>query len=167
MGNVVKRHDIGAFKYRLYCTLITGSQLLTFLPSRNSSWMWWRRYVWRGGHTWWGGGLCGEGVAYLVKGGCVRWGMCVTKGGMHGKGGIHGRGCMWQRGYAWLVCVAGETATAADGMHPTGMHSCLWIYTVSKTQKRYFAICSDTLDSAASINQYVLNVIRFECKEYR
>ena len=29
-------------------------------------------------------------------------------------GGLHGRG----------VCVAGETATAADGTHPTGMHSC-------------------------------------------
>ena len=29
-------------------------------------------------------------------------------------GGVHGRG----------VCVAGETATAADGTHPTGMHSC-------------------------------------------
>ena len=22
------------------------------------------------------------------------------------------------------ACVAGETATVADGMHPTGMHSC-------------------------------------------
>ena len=22
------------------------------------------------------------------------------------------------------MCVAGETATAADGRHPTGMHSC-------------------------------------------
>ena len=25
------------------------------------------------------------------------------------------------------ACVAGETATAADGTHPTGMHSCLQI----------------------------------------
>ena len=33
-------------------------------------------------------------------------------GGIH-DGGVHGRG----------ACVAGETATAADGMHPTGMHS--------------------------------------------
>ena len=23
------------------------------------------------------------------------------------------------------ACVAGETATAAGGMHPTGMHSCI------------------------------------------
>ena len=28
-------------------------------------------------------------------------------------------GCAWQG-----VCVAGEIATAAGGMHPTGMHSC-------------------------------------------
>ena len=50
-------------------------------------------------------------------------------------GGIHGRGHAWQgghagdvrgRGRAWRgLCVTGETATAADGTHPTGMHSCL------------------------------------------
>ena len=33
---------------------------------------------------------------------------------MHGKGGMHGK----------RACMAGETATAADGTHPTGMHSC-------------------------------------------
>ena len=49
--------------------------------------------------------------------------------------GVHGRGCAWQgdawQGDAWQgVCVwqgryfAGETATAADGSQPTGMHSC-------------------------------------------
>ena len=28
-------------------------------------------------------------------------------------------------GHAWQeVCVAGEMATEADGMHPTRMHSC-------------------------------------------
>ena len=31
------------------------------------------------------------------------------------RGGMHGRG----------TCVAGEMATAADGTHPTGMHSCV------------------------------------------
>ena len=42
-------------------------------------------------------------------------GMCVWHGGMHGSGG-----------YAWQgACVTGDTATAADGTHPTGMHSCL------------------------------------------
>ena len=50
-------------------------------------------------------------------------------------GGMHGRGCVWQGGmygrggrHAWRggggACVAGEMATAADGMHPTGMFSC-------------------------------------------
>ena len=37
------------------------------------------------------------------------------KGGMHGKGG-----CVCGGG----ACMAEETATAADGTHPTGMHSC-------------------------------------------
>ena len=56
------------------------------------------------------------------------------------QGGVHGRGVhVWQRWYVWqgtclvegcawrgggAACVAGETATAADGTHPTGMHSC-------------------------------------------
>ena len=39
---------------------------------------------------------------------------------MHGREGMCGGGCAW-RG----ACEAGETATAADGRHPTGMHSCL------------------------------------------
>ena len=41
-------------------------------------------------------------------------GVCVVKGHVY-RGGMHGRG----------ACVAGETATAADGTHPTGMHSCV------------------------------------------
>ena len=75
----------------------------------------------------------------------------LLRGGVHGRGmhgrGVHGRGtCMagghawqgdkhgrghaWQGGHVWWglcmvgVGVAGETATAADGTHPTGMHSC-------------------------------------------
>ena len=39
----------------------------------------------------------------------------MWQGGVCGGGGVHGR-----EG----ACVAGETATAADGTHPTGMHSC-------------------------------------------
>ena len=27
-------------------------------------------------------------------------------------------------------CMAGETATAADGMHPTGMHSCFVVFLI-------------------------------------
>ena len=34
------------------------------------------------------------------------------------QGDVHGRG-------GGGACVAGETATAADGTHPAGMHSCL------------------------------------------
>ena len=36
-------------------------------------------------------------------------------------GVVRPRGACAARG----ACVAGETATAADGTHPTGMHSCL------------------------------------------
>ena len=49
---------------------------------------------------------------------------------MHGRGcmagGMCGRGHVWQGGHAWQggTCMAGEMATAADGMYPTGMHSC-------------------------------------------
>ena len=49
----------------------------------------------------------------------------------HGKracmvGGMH-VGDAWQRGVhgGGLLYVAGEMATAADGTHPTSMHSCL------------------------------------------
>ena len=46
---------------------------------------------------------------------------------MAGSMGMCGRGCARQE--AWVcvaggTCVAGEMATAADGMHPIGMHSC-------------------------------------------
>ena len=59
------------------------------------------------------------------------WWVCVWQGGMHG-GGLHSQGaCMaggMQGGRAGVwqgACMAREMATAADGMHPTGMHSCL------------------------------------------
>ena len=64
-------------------------------------------------------------------------GACVARG-------MHGQGHVWQGGHVWhgvcmagrLVwqgacmagggaCMAGETAAAADGMHPTGMYSCI------------------------------------------
>ena len=48
-----------------------------------------------------GGGMCGGGHAWQ--------GVCMA-------GGVHGREGAW---------VAGETVAAADGMHRTGMHSCL------------------------------------------
>ena len=57
----------------------------------------------------------------MVRGGCV-----------HGPGGVHGPGCAWSGG-CMVGGVPGEdtpppTATAADGTHPTGMHSCIGIF---------------------------------------
>ena len=59
------------------------------------------------------------------QGSCMALGEGVWQRGMHGwcgRGacmGVCGRGaCMAG------ACMAGEMATAADGMHPTGMHSC-------------------------------------------
>ena len=43
----------------------------------------------------------------MAKGACVA-------------GGMHSRGCVWWGG----ACLAAETATAANGTPPTGMHSC-------------------------------------------
>ena len=68
-------------------------------------------------------GMCGGGV----HGRRCAWqeGMCIggvwRGGGVHGRRGMHGRG----RGHTWCGGVAGETATAEDGTHPTGIHSCL------------------------------------------
>ena len=53
--------------------------------------------------------------------------VCVVKGDMHSKGACMVRGDMHGRG----AYVAGETATAADGTHPTGMHSCYKAFCVS------------------------------------
>ena len=48
-------------------------------------------------------------------------GMCGKGGeGMHGRGVCGGGGGMHGRG----ACVAGKTAIAVGGTHPTGMHSC-------------------------------------------
>ena len=56
------------------------------------------------------GAMCGRGA-------------CMVRG-VHGMGGICGRG-MHSRGHAWWEggCVAGETATPAEGVYPTGMYS--------------------------------------------
>ena len=64
------------------------------------------------------------------------WGACMVKGGGHAwqrVGGMCGGGGMHDRGvHCGGACVAGEMATAAEGTHPTGMHSslfvCLFIY---------------------------------------
>ena len=59
------------------------------------------------------GGVCMAGCmcgrVYVWQGACMA-------GGLWGGGGHHA----WQE-----ACVAGEKATAADSVHPTGMHSCV------------------------------------------
>ena len=85
------------------------------------------------------GGMHGRGHAWQ--------GACVAGGG-----GMHGRGCAWQgahvaggmhgRGHAWQgrmrvegACMTGETATAVDGTHPTGMHSCFAFFVETENIK--------------------------------
>ena len=91
----------------------------------HSSWHAWQGVCTTGGHTWQGGhawqgacmavGACMVGCAWQQE--HVWQGVCMV--GHAWQGGICGWGCASQRG-----CMAGETATAVDGMHPTGMHSC-------------------------------------------
>ena len=62
-------------------------------------------------------GCAWQGVC-VARGACMVWeGMCMTGGGTAWQGGMHGR---WGEG----SCMAGEMATAVDGTHPTGRHSC-------------------------------------------
>ena len=66
-----------------------------------------------------GVGMCGNGHVWqrhAWQGACL--GVCMA-GGHAWQGGMCGGGCAWQG-----ACVATEMATAADGMHPTGMHYC-------------------------------------------
>ena len=60
------------------------------------------------------GGMCGEGGHTWQKG------VCVCGGGMCGREACMAGGHVWQG-----ACIAGETATAVDGTHPTGMYSFL------------------------------------------
>ena len=71
----------------------------------------------------------------VKEGACMVKGVCVVKG-VHGEGACMVKGlCMMKRGscmtgghaWWWGACTAGETAAAADGTHPTGMHSCFKI----------------------------------------
>ena len=48
--------------------------------------------------------------------------VCMAKGAMYGEGACVAGVCM-VRGH---VCIARGMATAGDGTHSTGMHSCLY-----------------------------------------
>ena len=67
------------------------------------------------GHAW-QGGMHGRGQGGHAWQGVCEVGVCMVGGGVHGRGQ---GACMSGRGVR-----AGETATEADGTHPTGMHSC-------------------------------------------
>ena len=76
------------------------------------------------------GGMSGRVACVAMHGGGHAW-----QGGMHSGGGMCGRWHAWQEGCeargAWMArgaCMAGETATAADATHPTGMHSWLRLW---------------------------------------
>ena len=90
------------------------------------------------GHAWQGVYIVG-GHAWQEE--CMAWGACMA-GGTWMTGGqawqrvcmageMHGRGHVQQREACMVgvgACMAGDTATAADGTHPTRMHSCLKKY---------------------------------------
>ena len=57
----------------------------------------------------------------------VHGGACMVNGDVRGKRGLAMSEvvCMVKRGMCGGgACMTGETATPADGTHPTGMHSC-------------------------------------------
>ena len=47
---------------------------------------------------------------------------------MHGKETHGWQGACMAGEHVWWEAMAVETATAADGMHPTGMHSCFFMF---------------------------------------
>ena len=72
-------------------------------------------------------------VGACMAGGMHDRGTCVA-GGMCGKGACMVGACMVGVMHGMGSCTAGETATAADGMHPTGMYSCYFFF-ISKIYK--------------------------------
>ena len=76
-------------------------------------------------------GVHGPGEVVHGSGGCMVLGGCVHGPGgcVHGPGGVHApRGDPWSGGLHVPGGVPGgdpTTATAANGTHLTGMHSCL------------------------------------------
>ena len=78
--------------------------------------VWWGHAWW--GHAWWG--------VYVDGGACVAGGVCGGGGGG--------------------PCVAGETATAEDGTHPTGMHSCILVHNKIKRITCYYNFARPILD---------------------
>ena len=106
------------------------------------------------GHTW--QGVCGRGMH--------------GRGGVHGREGMHGMGHTWQ-GCVWQgdmhcgggmhgqgVCMAGDRQYAADGMHPTGMHSCFLLIMVISNIPSH-EVSNYALLSMKSINLNITPII--------
>ena len=75
------------------------------------------------------GGAWFQGAVCLVPGGCLTLEGVSTPGGVSALGGCLLLGGAWSWGgvsqHALRQTPQGEMVTAADGTHPTGMHSCL------------------------------------------
>ena len=92
----------------LWCVLKLSRRFHSYRPQRS-----WEGYVFTG--------VCLSTGGCLVPGGAWSW-VVSALGGL-----VPGRGGAWSG--AWYPGMhrgspPGETATAADGTHPTGMHSC-------------------------------------------
>ena len=59
-----------------------------------------------------------------ATGGCLVQGGVCSRGVPGPKGGSAPRGDAWSWGVCLVETIPPRTATAAGGMHPTGMHSC-------------------------------------------
>ena len=70
----------------------------------------------------WGGVSAVGGVC---SGGCLLPGGCLHPGGVSAPEGVSASGGGLVSQHALRQTPPGQTATAADGTHPTGMHSCL------------------------------------------
>ena len=72
------------------------------------------------------GGVCMAGGSICVAGEGDVWQEACVAGGMHDAwwGHVCKGGHAWQGVYMAGAWVAGQTATAEDGTHHTGMHSC-------------------------------------------
>ena len=102
-------------------------------------------------YAFWGGGEFGKIACWCQWGG----GACMA-------GGVRGGG----------ACVAGETATAADGTHPTGMHSCDQFFQSEWLSRWTFMWCGDVrrnvswdveknvTDVGGAINVFVRHYVR-------
>ena len=140
--------------------------------------------------------VCPQGGGHACRGGCGRWhawwGVSIAGSCMAGRHawqgecawqGACGRGCAWQGGMhgGGGACMAGETATAADGTHPTGMlsfsygDSLLWtrlLYHISYVFFQLFTVrqrsCGKVVILQVSVSQYVImGYVRYPSPRYQ